>query len=181
MAVCICKTGHGKRVMGNCGVCTRACLRGATYENTDPDTLEGRELVVVPRKVYDGDTIWVVALSDKGCCGVPKKQRLHIRLSGYDSPELKPKTAKTSPAYKQEVDAALHARDFLESLLRNKVIKARFSKRDKYGRHLAELFVAGQSINVLMVATGHGVPYAGGTKAVYGSPQECRCGAAKHA
>jgi hypothetical protein len=153
--------------MGNCGWCSHLQLAGATYANTPPDTLDGQTFVVRPIKVNDGDTLWVAALSARRCCGLPARQRLHIRVKGYDSPELHPKTLKTSHAYALEMQAAHKAKDFLETMLRGHLITARFGKRDKYGRHLAELFVSGKNITAIMIAAGHGVPYAGGAKAIF--------------
>ena len=148
--------------MGNCGMCTRACLAHATYDNTAPDTLQNRTLVVKPVKITDGDTLWVVALTST-CCNA---QRLCIRMAGYDSPELHPRMVlKTDPAYAAEVQAALAAKEFLTTLLGSHTVTAVFQKRDKYGRHLAELFVHNKSVNAAMLAAGHGVPYSGGTKA----------------
>ena len=137
----------------------------ATYGNTAPDTLNGRLLVVKPIKINDGDTLWVAALTGSPNCCIPSRQRLHVRLQGYDSPELHPRNVpKLDPAYAQEVQAALNAKAFLTTLLQNASVTARFGKRDKYGRHLAELYVKGQSVNARMLEAGHGVPYDGGAK-----------------
>ena len=142
-------------------------LRGATYANTPRDTLEGCVLPVAAIKVNDGDTLWVAALTRTACCMLPRREGMHIRLRGYDSPELHPKTAKTEPAYAQEVYAAQQAKLFLEQLIANKALTARLYKRDKYGRRLADLFYNGVCVNDAMLAAGHGVPYAGGTKAAF--------------
>ena len=154
--------------MGNS--CARLALRGATYANTRPDTLDSRELPVLPIKVNDGDTLWVAALTGPKTCCWPTRQRLHIRAMGYDSPELHPSCAKTDPAYALEVAAAQHAKLFFETLLKDKRVTARFGKREKYGRHLAELFVDGKSVTQAMIAAGHAVPYFGGKKDAFRAP-----------
>ena len=142
-------------------------LDAVTYANTRPDTLAGRTLRVKPIKINDGDTLWVAAELGGCCCCQSDIRRLHIRLLGIDSPELHPKSsAKGSQAYAQEVAAAERARAFVTELLAaHPPITARFHGREKFGRHLAELFLSdGRSVCSIMVERGHGVPYSGGSK-----------------
>ena len=112
-------------------------------------------------KVYDGDTIWVAA-SPEGMINKPV-YRFNIRMFGYDSPELKSKNS-------QEKEAAIRARDALEGLLKNKILRIeQCEKIDKYGRILATIYIgdSNKSVNDWMVANGHGYPYNGGTKKTF--------------
>ena len=71
--------------------------------------------------VYDGDTIKVVILFHN------KLTRFSLRMTGYDSPELRTKN-------QNEKAAAIKARDALSSKINNKIIDLHCGKFDKYGR-----------------------------------------------
>lgn len=84
-------------------------------------------------KVYDGDTITCLTRSGK-------KHR--IRLQNIDAPEADQKYGK-------------EAGDFLRNLVLDRKIRLRYIGRDDYGRDLGIVFLRGENINEIMVATGN--------------------------
>lgn len=82
--------------------------------------------------VHDGDTLTAV---DAG--NVQHK----VRLQGIDAPEI-------GQAF------GTKARDRLAELTLRKVVRVNVHDRDQYGRLLADIEVAGQSVNKRMVADG---------------------------
>tara|TARA_B100001093_G_scaffold479963_1_gene509422 strand:+ start:892 stop:1185 length:294 start_codon:yes stop_codon:yes gene_type:complete len=96
-------------------------------------------------------------------------------MLGYDSPEIKPRLN-----IKNRVDIinkAVAARDYLKSLIENKIVDIQLSGFDKYGRVLSTVYIIDPdsnkimcknklNINELMVRTGYGYSYMGGTKKI---------------
>lgn len=105
-------------------------------------------------KVVDGDTIDVVF--DVGF-SMFRKER--IRLNGIDTPESVTKDDK-------EKSFGLEAKTFVaEWIKKQKKIRAKTSKDDKYGRILAEVYGDnGSCLNEDMVRLGYAWKYDGGTK-----------------
>jgi endonuclease YncB( thermonuclease family) len=120
----------------------------ATFESTPTFSLNGTNVIGKVVRVYDGDTIWVV---------IPIHNilsKIKIRLYGLDTPEL-----KTSEGEK--------ARDYLESIVLNKLVKLSFLKDDKYGRPLANIYTLTEPsgcINDKLIQMGFAKPYFGGKK-----------------
>ncbi len=113
--------------------------------------------------IYDGDTC-TVKLKRNG-----KWIEQKIRMSGYDSPEMKP--LKTKENRDQEIILAHKAKEYLHQLIKEKVIYLHSIGREKYGRILGHLHTVDSlgraqypSINTQMIEKGHGRPYTGGTK-----------------
>ena len=103
-------------------------------------------------KVYDGDTCTLLFRW--------KKQNINIscRIFGIDTPELRTKNPK-------EKKAGYKAKEFLEGLILEKVLKVKFGKNGKYGRPLVEIFLPnGQSISDIMIVNKYAKPYFGGKK-----------------
>jgi endonuclease YncB( thermonuclease family) len=88
--------------------------------------------------VHDGDTLTAVDASN-----VQHKVRLH----GIDAPEVK-------QAF------GTKARDRLAELTLRKVVRVNVHEHDRYGRLLADIEAAGQSVNRRMVADGMAWHYA---------------------
>lgn len=107
-------------------------------------------------KVYDGDTCYAVFMLN----GKPVK--FHIRMEGYDSPEMKP-LLKILNREKVIIDAKL-AKTELEKIVLNKIVKLHCGTWDKYGRLLAKLYVDELCVNKYMIENGFGYEYFGGTK-----------------
>lgn len=113
------------------------------------------ELTALITRVIDGDT--VEATVD---CLFDVKIDLTLRLFGIDTPEL---TSKVP----EERNTAKLAKTRLIHLVEGKVIKiVSYKEKEKYGRYLAELIVAGVNINEVLVKEGLAKAYFGGAKSV---------------
>jgi endonuclease YncB( thermonuclease family) len=86
-------------------------------------------------KVIDGDTIWVKS----------NNKHIKIRLSYIDAPELK-------QVY------GIRSRDFLVNLVLDKKVQINTSKKDRYNRHLGEVYLHNEKqsifINAKMIKSG---------------------------
>jgi len=105
-------------------------------------------------KVYDGDTITIA--SRLPFTGSPI-YRLHVRLNGIDTPEIKGKT-------EDEKEAAKRARETLSSLILNKQIRLENIESEKYGRILADVYLDNLHLNAWMIQNRFAVKYDGGKK-----------------
>ncbi len=131
------------------------------------------------KSVYDGDTITLqlpINLSvynyisqDKinlksinNPENKPSLYDIRIRLLGIDTPEMKP--SKNLPNREEHIKKAINAKEFLSSLILNKIITVEFKENDKYGRPLGIIFINDTNINNLMIEKGHAKAYDGGTK-----------------
>jgi micrococcal nuclease len=108
-------------------------------------------------KVYDGDTITIVATLDFGVYQSPQLYKFSVRLTGIDCPEIKTKN-------ENEKKLAIIARDELKKKLDNKIVELKNVSLEKYGRLLADVFVGDICVNEWMVTNGYAVKYDGGTK-----------------
>jgi micrococcal nuclease len=100
-------------------------------------------------ETYDGDTI-TVAFSPFGTDIYAFK----VRMLHYNSAEIKSKNP-------DEKAQAIVARDYLRSLILNKIIEIDINGSDKYGRLLGDVICNGCNINQLMLHEGYGKPYDG--------------------
>ena len=105
-------------------------------------------------KVYDGDSYWFTCYLS----GDSKLYRFPLRLRGVDTPELRTKCT-------EEKKLAISARDFVSSLILNKIVEVKNIAREKYGRILCDIFVDGKSLCDLVIESGHGRRYYGGKRA----------------
>ena len=91
-------------------------------------------------KVIDGDTIWI------------KKDNNHIkvRLSYIDAPELKQ-------------NFGIRSRNFLSNLVLDKMIEVNTNKKDRYNRHLGEIYIHNTNesifVNAKMIKSGNAWVY----------------------
>lgn len=110
--------------------------------------------------IYDGDTINLIFVENH------ELQHHKFRLYGIDTPEIKP--LRNAENRQQIIDAAKKAREYLKSLILDKIVFVKFTKEEKYGRLMGELFTEpnGQSINQLMIESGHANFYNGGKKSI---------------
>lgn len=106
--------------------------------------------------IYDGDSIKVVIILNNTLT------RFTIRMSGYDSPELRTKN-------EEEKKAGIKARDILKNKILNKIVVLHCGKFDKYGRLLGYIFVNNTNINEWMISNNYGYRYDGGTKVQFKS------------
>ena len=143
------------------------CL-AKNQEDTQSDllNLDSKQLKKLPRflpkiekglciDVYDGDTITVAAKLDNTLF------KFSVRVLGVDTPEMKGKS-------EAEKKAAHRARDFVKSLVLNKVVFLRNHVREKYGRVCASVILEdGRDLSEILIQQKHGVPYGGGTKIAF--------------
>jgi endonuclease YncB( thermonuclease family) len=109
-------------------------------------------------KVYDGDTITIVAK-------LPYKDsplyRFQIRLLGIDSPEIKGRS-------EEEKAAARVSQKALETLILHKTVFLENNALEKYGRILANVYIMIDGkriwINEWLLNNNYAVPYDGKTK-----------------
>ena len=102
-------------------------------------------------KVYDGDTITIAACLNDKC------YKFSTRLLGIDTPEIRGKSVK-------EKALAIEARDYLKTIIFEKMVELRNVSYDKYGRLLANVYFEDTSISDLLIEQKYAVPYDGGTK-----------------
>jgi endonuclease YncB( thermonuclease family) len=156
--------------------------------NTPRFDLSGHKIKGWVKSVYDGDTIHIIVPIKMEMYEFIDKTKIHlinspktsnsfkpnkivyydvpVRLFGIDTPELKPKL--NAPHRNETIEKAKKAREFLSSLVLDKIIIVEFMKNDKYGRALANLFIEidNKEVNItsLMIEKGLGTHYLGGTK-----------------
>lgn len=91
-------------------------------------------------KVIDGDTIWVKS----------DNKHIKIRLSYIDAPELKQ-------------THGIRSRDFLINLILDKNVQINTSKKDRYNRHLGEIYIFNEKesifVNAKMIKSGNAWVY----------------------
>ncbi len=95
-------------------------------------------------KVYDGDTITIVARFSWS----PKLYRFSVRLRGINAPEIKSKTV-----------GANDAKEFLSDLVLHKYIRLKNIGTEKYGRILADVIFSGESVSQLLLKNNLVIPF----------------------
>ena len=104
--------------------------------------------------IYDGDTFRANIAGLHSLIG----ERIGIRVAGVDTPEMRGKC-------KQEKDLARQAKQVTVEALRSaKVIELRNTKRGKYFRIVADVYVDNKNLTDILISSGLGVAYDGGTK-----------------
>jgi len=103
--------------------------------------------------VVDGDTI--DATVD---LGFTVSVSVRFRLNGLDTPEL----TSSDPSTRE---AANKAKQFVTEKIKDKDIILQSVKQDKYGRWLANIYLAdGSQLNQILLENHLAVPYSGGAK-----------------
>ena len=126
-------------------------LEECTNDNTENFNFNNKQIRAKCVRVYDGDTITAVfKLEDEF-------YKFSIRMDRYDSPELRTKD-------ELEKKYAILSRDYLKTLVLDKIILLVCKDYDKYGRILADVIVDEKNVNDLMLTNGYCRPYDGGTK-----------------
>jgi len=124
-------------------------------------SLDKFEVMAKIVKVYDGDTCFAVFLLNN------KPVKFKIRMTGYDSPEIKP--LLSHPNREKEIENAKKSKQKLEELVLNKIVLLECGKWDKYGRLLGTLYTLNNNskdinVNEFMINNNYGYKYDGGTK-----------------
>jgi endonuclease YncB( thermonuclease family) len=95
--------------------------------------------------VYDGDTI---NASENG-------KEITIRLVGIDAPEISHKEHLPGQPF------CMKSKEYLSSLVLNKVVNIKFYGKDKTGKSLGEIFAEKVNINIEMIRAGLAEVYRG--------------------
>jgi endonuclease YncB( thermonuclease family) len=96
-------------------------------------------------RVYDGDTIKV---TENG-------KEITIRLVGIDAPEISRKKHLPGQPF------CLKAKEYLSTLILNKVVNIKFYGKDESGKSLGEIFAEKVNINIEMINAGLAEVYRG--------------------
>ncbi len=123
-------------------------------DKTKEFTLQGLETQAKCTKCYDADTVHLV---------IPYGDAVYrwtCRLERIDSAEIK----STDP---EESTFAKLSRDYLQSLILDKIVGVKCGKFDKYGRLLVYLTINGLDINQHLLDKGYAYQYAGGKKITF--------------
>lgn len=131
-------------------VFVRHRLKKATKDNSQKiDFKECKYIKVF--SCYDGDTI----------TGIVRRYNRNIiircRIFGIDTPELRTRDPT-------EKEAAIKAKEYIESLILDKIVGFEYLGEDKYGRILCKITVGGKDLSSLMIQSGHAKEYMGGKK-----------------
>ena len=112
--------------------------------------IEGGQVI----KVYDGDTITIVARMP-----FPNSPlyRFPVRFRGIDSPELHGEN-------EDEKQCAILARDALSEIILHRYVTLKNIGNEKYGRLLADVYLDDLHVNEWLLKERLAVPYDGGTK-----------------
>jgi micrococcal nuclease len=106
-------------------------------------------------KVYDGDTVTIATPLFNGSeSAYIDTYRFNLRLLGINAPEIK-------TTDKQERELAIEAKNFLFSLVMDKIVRLENVSIEKYGRVLCDVFIHDSNLHVnkAMVENGFAVPY----------------------
>lgn len=136
-------------------------LNTFTDDNVDLFSFNGETHLAKVVKCYDGDTIHCIFKHNQ------KYSKFHIRMYGYDSPEMKPSTLIDEKTRNEIKDAAIKAKQKLEELILFKIVILECLNFDKYGRLLANVKLTKndkKTINQIMIECGFSKEYYGGTK-----------------
>ncbi|MBB1404925.1 thermonuclease family protein [Pseudoalteromonas sp. SG44-5] len=130
-------------------------VSGSSYAVSIKDRNHGSLTVSEVTSIYDGDTFRANISGVHSLIG----ERIGIRVAGVDTPEMRGKCQK-------EKDLARKAKQVTVEALRSaKVIELRNTKRGKYFRIVADVYVDNKSLTDILISSGLGVAYDGGTKA----------------
>ena len=156
----VCSTENVKyHALDDQGLDVRDRLYKGNFDSLDYHTFAGVMTYAKCVNVYDGDTCSLVFYYR----GEPIK--VHFRMNGYDSPEMKP--SLSIPNRDRHIAAAHAAKMYLERVILGRVLYVVFTKEEKYGRLMGDIFLNrddSMSINSLMINSGHGKEYKGAKK-----------------
>ena len=126
-------------------------IKNIDIQNIKRFSFEGVEKYAYIISCYDGDTCTILFKW--------KKQNIKIscRIYGIDTPEIR-------TTNKEEKKKAIESRDYLRSLILNKIVFVKIMKYDKYGRPLIQLYYNNIDISKEMIEKGYGKEYFGGSR-----------------
>lgn len=135
-------------------------LKSVNAESVPYFTFSGEVVLGKVTEVYDGDTVTVIFFF-----GGEKPLKYHMRMYGYDSPEMKP--LLTTPDRDMHKEAACKVKKHLESLILGEIVRLEFTHEEKYGRLMGKIYILSDPevcVNDEMIHIGYGKPYLGKTK-----------------
>lgn len=135
-------------------------LNSSNYKQIPKFSLDGLKFNCLCVKVYDGDTITVLA---KSPLLFNNELRIYnIRILGIDTPELK--GAKSNKEKKFGIEVGC----YLRNMILDKMVQIDFKGFDKYGgRTLANVYFNGVDISKHLIELGYAIPYDGTTKQIW--------------
>lgn len=115
-------------------------------------SFENYETLIKIIKVIDGDTITAIfKFKDEF-------YKSNFRLNGIDTAEVHSKNIN-------EKQFALESKQYLNNLIINKILKAKFLNYDKYGRILINIYLENEElVSDNLINGGYAKKYNGGTK-----------------
>ena len=129
-------------------------LMAVNHKEIDSFSFDGIRTMCRVVKCYDGDTCTLLFKYND------QYVKTSCRLVGIDTPELRNSSDK-------EKEMAIGAREYLKSLIYEKIVNVQFGRNDKYGRPLATIYLIGNddmSVNQMMIDNGFAYEYDGGKK-----------------
>ena len=124
--------------------------KAESIRNKNHGTLRVSEVT----SIYDGDTFRANIEGLHSLIG----ERIGIRVAGVDTPEIRGKCKKEKALARQAKQVTVDA------LRSAKVIELRNTKRGKYFRIVAGVYVDNKNLTDILISSGLGVSYDGGTK-----------------
>lgn len=106
------------------------------------------------RSIYDADSFKIHIEGWPDIIG----KSISIRVDGVDAAEIRGKCDK------EKILARAAKKFTVEKLRSAKTVELRRMRRGKYFRILAEVYVDGVNLADLLIESGHGRPYHGGTR-----------------
>jgi endonuclease YncB( thermonuclease family) len=147
-------------------------LQSNSFQSLPLWSLEGEKTHGKVTRVLDGDTIEIVILNHD------QVQKHQLRLLGIDAPELRPR--KTVADRELQIRAAEAVSRYLSKIVAgsDNIVWVEFSKKDKYGRWLGEIFTENKdaelenlyirtSINKLLLTKHFVKTYNGGARQLW--------------
>jgi endonuclease YncB( thermonuclease family) len=114
------------------------------------DTFKGYNVLAKVVLVYDGDTITCIFKMGIECAW-------KCRLMGIDCPEIGSKIP-------EEKELALEAKNYVESMILDKMVYLKCYGTDKYGRVLVDVFINDTHLNKDLIDKKYAKAYDGRTK-----------------
>lgn len=136
-------------------------LSDMSFDDVEYFSFKGQTRRAKIVKCYDGDTAYAIFKHDG------KYQKFKLRLSNFDSPEIRPSRKIPTEERNKIKEDAKASKKALEKQILDKKVYLICDEFDKYGRILCEIKVNKndkQTVNEYMVQNGYGKPYFGGTK-----------------
>ena len=130
------------------------------YKDVKKYIFEGLKIKARVYKVYDGDSINIIFKYKDGYIRQP------CRINGIDTPEI-------SRCTDEEKQLGLTAKEYLSSLILEKLVEVEILKTDKFGRQLVNVSILDENqipqtdIAELLITGGYAKPYYGGTKGTW--------------